>query len=94
MTRAGRTPSVPNALEESFERVSDVRLLFVEFCYLFNTPVARFTYTLLCDCCLNVHSSGSDLIIYYICSGRPVTFGVKNIGQVQKYRFFEARNIG
>ena len=27
-------------------------------------------------------------------SGRPVTFGVKNIGQVQKYRFFEARNIG
>ena len=27
-------------------------------------------------------------------TGRPVTFGVKNIGQVQKYRFFEAKNIG
>ena len=27
-------------------------------------------------------------------TGRPVTFGVKNIGQVQKYRSFEARNIG
>ena len=27
-------------------------------------------------------------------SGCPVTFGVKNIGQVQKYRFFEVKNIG
>ena len=29
-----------------------------------------------------------------ILAGCPVTFGVKNIGQVQKYRFFEVRNIG
>ena len=52
-TSAGRTPKVPNALVACFERVSDVRLAYVEFCYFFNTPGARFTYTLLCDCCLN-----------------------------------------
>ena len=34
----------------SFERVSDVRLACEEFCYFFNTPGARFTYTLMCDC--------------------------------------------
>ena len=51
--RAGRTPSIPNALVASFERASDVRLAYVEFCYFFNTPGARFTYTLQCDCCLN-----------------------------------------
>ena len=39
-TRAGRTPSVPNALVASFERVSDVRLACEEFCY-FSTRPAR-----------------------------------------------------
>ena len=37
-----------------FERVFDVRLAYVKFCYFFNTPGARFTYTLLCDCCLKL----------------------------------------
>ena len=35
---ARETPSVPNALVPSFERVSDVRMAYVEFCYFFNTP--------------------------------------------------------
>ena len=34
-TRAGRTQSIPNALVASFGRVSDVRLVYVEFCYFF-----------------------------------------------------------
>ena len=33
-------------------------------------------------------------IIKILLTGCLVTFGVKNIGQVQKYRFFEAKNIG
>ena len=32
-TRAGRTPSVLNALVASFERVSEVRLAYVEYCF-------------------------------------------------------------
>ena len=52
--RAGRTPSVPYALVASFERASDMHLAYVEFCYFFNTPGARFTYTLQCDCCLRI----------------------------------------
>ena len=42
-TRAGRTPSVPNALVASFKRVSDfvsdVRLANMEFCYFSTRPV-------------------------------------------------------
>ena len=53
-THAGRTSSVPNALVASVERVSDVRLAYVEFHYFFNTPGARFTYTLMCDCSLTL----------------------------------------
>ena len=51
-TRAGRTPSVPNARLTGLGRVSDVRLAYVEICIFFNTPGARFTYTLMYDCCL------------------------------------------
>ena len=45
--RAGRTPSVPNALVASFERVSDVRLACEEFCYFFQH--ARRAFHLYAD---------------------------------------------
>ena len=64
---AGRTPSVPTALVASFERVSDVRLSYVEFCYLYNTPGARFTNTLLRDCCLKTRLfEKSDLVQEFV----------------------------
>ena len=43
-TSAGRTPKVPNALVACFERVSDVRLAYVEFCYFFQHARRAFHY--------------------------------------------------
>ena len=39
-----RAPSVPNIPVTRFERVSDVRLAYLEFCNFFNTPGARVSF--------------------------------------------------
>ena len=53
-THTGCTPSVPNAHVACFGHISDMHLVYVEFCNFFNMPSAHFTYTLMCDCYLKV----------------------------------------
>ena len=50
-------PSIPNSHIAHFERDCDVRLAYVEFCNIFNTLGASFTYTLMCDYYFTLYSA-------------------------------------